>query len=358
MSVLNSTVNYFSKEHTKIAKGIAILLMLYHHLFVIPQRLGNNYISVLNFAGFDLENKIAVFAKLCVGIFLFLSGIGLFYSFKDEKSILKMYVRALKKLLHFMINYWIIAVVVFPIGLYQGFFKADFKTVLGIITGKYSAVMEWWFVCQYVVLLLLSPLFVGLVQKNNVYKKALLVLILALIYGIVRFGNGNLSSTYWGSFVFGYLNYISNKDCVYIFLLGILCARFNLFKFFVFKNKWFTVLINLSVLIAVITVRVILITDPASMVIDYLITPFFVFSVAAIFDLCKPVKKILSFCAAHSTNIWLTHTFWCYYLGQKIVLLPKYSTLIFIWLFVLSVASSFLINTVYSFITKNLFKTA
>ncbi len=353
---MTNSVNSFSKQHTKIAKGIAALLMMYHHLFVIPERLNNNYISVLNINGFNFEHLLAVFAKICVGIFLFLSGIGLFYSFKSENSILKMHGKALKKLLSFMLNYWVIALVVFTIGVIRKFFNFDIKTVIGVITGKYSPVMEWWFVCQYVVLLLLAPLFIGLFQKNSLFKKSILLCIIMTIYGFVHFGYNNLCEGYIGKFIFEYLYYIFNKECVLIFLLGIICAKFKFFRFFVFEKRWLTVLINLIVLLTVTIIRMIYIKDPASMKIDYIIAPFFVFSISAILNYFSVPKIFLNFCAVHSTNIWLTHTFWCYYLGQKIVLLPRYSTFIFIWLFILSVVSSILINAIYSLIIKKLFK--
>ena len=41
-------MNNFTIKHTQIAKGIAILLMLYHHLFVMPDRIRSEYFSVLN----------------------------------------------------------------------------------------------------------------------------------------------------------------------------------------------------------------------------------------------------------------------------------------------------------------------
>lgn len=43
----------FTKEHTAVAKGIAILVMFYHHLFVIEERIHCDYIPLLKFAGHD-----------------------------------------------------------------------------------------------------------------------------------------------------------------------------------------------------------------------------------------------------------------------------------------------------------------
>lgn len=46
-------MNTFSREDTKLVKGFAIILMLYHHLFAFPNRIqdGSSYIPVLEFSG-------------------------------------------------------------------------------------------------------------------------------------------------------------------------------------------------------------------------------------------------------------------------------------------------------------------
>ena len=43
----------FTKKHTQIAKGIAILLMVYHHLYVIPERLNYDYYALPNIFGYE-----------------------------------------------------------------------------------------------------------------------------------------------------------------------------------------------------------------------------------------------------------------------------------------------------------------
>ena len=95
----------FTKEHTKIAKGIAILFMVYHHLFVIPERLNNNYISVINLLGYNFQSILANFAKICVCIFVFCSGIGLYYSLIELNSLRDMYKKVLVHGLKLMMNY-------------------------------------------------------------------------------------------------------------------------------------------------------------------------------------------------------------------------------------------------------------
>ena len=57
---------FLKKDDVKILYGVAILLMLFHHLFCIPERLNSNYISFLIIDGKNIEVCLAWFAKICV----------------------------------------------------------------------------------------------------------------------------------------------------------------------------------------------------------------------------------------------------------------------------------------------------
>ena len=50
--------------------------------------------------------------------------------------------------------------------------------------------------------------------------------------------------------------------------------------------------------------------------------------------------------------MWLTHTFFCYYWLQRLVYLPRYSPLIFLWLTALSYGSAKLIRLIYRLIAR------
>lgn len=345
----------FTKKHTEIAKGIAILLMVYHHLFVIPERIGGNYVSLLRFGSFDLENKIAVFAKLCVAIFLFLSGIGLYCSLEKETSLLAMYRKTLKKLLRFMINYWIIALLALPVGLATGFFQLDARTIFGLLTGNYAEINEWWFVCLYVLILLVAPLIVSVFQKNRLSRKVLAAVLLAAVFAAVwlfdRYGRLNPALT----FIADYLHYLLSVFGVLAFVAGVFCARFDLYRFFLLYSRRATVLFNLLILAASVALRMILIKDPNSMRLDFIIAPLFVFSSAALLYPMKRLSAVPCFFSVHSTNIWLTHTLWAYYFATDIVVLPRYSTLIYLWLLALTLLTSIVINAIYHVVMKALF---
>lgn len=348
--MLDRQTNCFSKKHTQIAKGIAILLMVYHHLFVVPDRLGKNYISVINLVGYDFQSILANFSKICVGIFLFLSGIGLYYSLIKLDSLKQMYKKVGFHGLKFMTNYWVIALLLFPIGLTQGFFKLSVKDITYVLFASYDSVMEWWFVRMYIVILILAPLFIRLFQKISVQKRIIPIVIVFSLWLVVRimmrfvpvFGAWAIIKEIF----LNYYLYFENFDCIIIFISGLFCARYNLISYFLREEKKDKVLISVVFIIVAIITRVLYSNTPTSMNVDFVVVPMFIIPLTALFYNTK-ISVILMWFGKHSTNIWLTHTFWCYYFGQKIVLLPKYSLLIYIWIIILSIASSYLINLIY-----------
>ena len=69
----------FTKENTKQIKGIAILLMLAHHLFAFPDRIPYDMSLQTSFylSGMELTEIIGNFGTICVSLFMFLGGYGL-----------------------------------------------------------------------------------------------------------------------------------------------------------------------------------------------------------------------------------------------------------------------------------------
>lgn len=77
--------NYFTKEDTKIIKGIAIILMLIHHLWGFPDRIiGGELKHILNIDGKSIISLIGAYGKICVSIFFFLGGYGIYMNAKKK----------------------------------------------------------------------------------------------------------------------------------------------------------------------------------------------------------------------------------------------------------------------------------
>lgn len=344
---MNKNNMSFTKEHTQIAKGIAILFMVYHHLFVIPERLNNEYINLLDINGVNFQSIIANFCKICVCIYIFLSGYGFFLSLKNTNSILQMYKKVGVHALKFMSNYWIIVLIELLVGTIIGKIKINLEIVINAIFGIVDGVAEFWFIQAYIVMLLIAPILVILLSKKQIITKILTILLLVIIYLIVRVllkydyidDSGIFASYFWQ---------IENLPIVATFFMGMLCSKFDIYKK-VFNNRAVSnhiVLFSVLCLIFVVSFRIIFCNSPTSMKFDFLLAPVFVFAFTTL--VCNnKLSKIMRLFGKHSTNIWLTHTFWWYYYFQNIVLLPKVSLLIFVWLIILSLFTSYIINILY-----------
>lgn len=79
--------NSFSKKHTQIAKGFAMILMLFDHLFWLNN---GEYVSVFPLLpdGSSVEYAIGSIGNICVAMFLTLSGYGMYCVVKTRKPIL------------------------------------------------------------------------------------------------------------------------------------------------------------------------------------------------------------------------------------------------------------------------------
>ena len=168
-----------TKEKSLYVKSFAILLMLVHHLFTFPDRLPKTgYISLFSLSGLTIEQFIGGFGKVCVCLFLFLSGYGLYISYYEKKVTIK---SILQRILKFYIQFWKICLLFIPLGLVLGKITFNLKEIFLNVIGVSSTINgEWWFIYLYVLLVLLFPILLKLVKCLNggLIFSASLVLIL------------------------------------------------------------------------------------------------------------------------------------------------------------------------------------
>lgn len=333
----------FTKEHTQIAKGIAILLMLAHHLFAFPDRIHVDlgYISILSIRGHNIEYLIGIFGKLCVSMYLFLSGYGI-YIIIQNKGIFT-FKESFKRVKSIYINYWIVFTIFIPIGFI--FFNKNFNIIefmsnfIGI-SSSYNG--EWWFFRLYIELILLLPILKFIVNENlfkslvNVVGLLLLSKILNKALNILPYNIDQITNTIIYRDIIILLNWQA------VFLGGYICAKFDIYskviKQFI-KMKIDNKLIYILLCILVGVIRQI----RSSILIDAILAPIFIFAVVNI--LYNSIfHKMFVLLGKHSTNMWLTHSFFCYTYFQWLVFKPRVSILVLIWLVVLSLFASLCIN--------------
>jgi hypothetical protein len=165
----------FSKRDTAMLKGVAILFMLFLHLFCRIETDGL-YTVFLRFQGYPLIYYFSIFCDAVVPIYCFTSGYGLFaislkrLTWKDNG------LRVLKLLL----NYWIVLFLFAAAILVMGE-PEKLQSVSAFVSNFFllrSYVGAWWFLASYVLLVLLSPLFLEMLKRVNVW------VVLALSLGL------------------------------------------------------------------------------------------------------------------------------------------------------------------------------
>lgn len=162
---INTNIFNLTLSDTNFLKGVAIVLMLLHHLFYVRQEL---YDDVLLIGHYNLVNEIGQFGKVCVAIFVFLSGYGLQkVDCTRHESLKQYYVHRYVKL---YMNYWLIWLLFVPISVfcfgrtfqdaYGGMIFSklflDFWGVLNVF-GQFGYNPTWWFYSTIIILYLVYP---------------------------------------------------------------------------------------------------------------------------------------------------------------------------------------------------------
>ena len=309
----NSThkINRLSINDTNVLKGVALLLLLCHHLFYVQNGLYND-IHIIN--SIYLVQEIGIFCKLCVVMFVFLSGYGLMAQAEMNGGIVKVkdwYFRRFKKL---FLNYWLIWLVFVPISYFcfnLTFEKAYFQDVelqlvldvLGIhelfYYGKiYCYNPTWWFYSCIIVLYLLFPLMYKMVKRDalSLVLFSLFVSFLPVSFvGVTKFNIVAFALGMW----MAKEKSAPSRQCLWIELLLILL-------FAVERN-----------------------TNSYPLMIDCVLALLIVELYQTI-KWPKIIKNVMSFLGKHSMNIFLFNTFIFLFWFQDIVYASRNPILIFL----------------------------
>lgn len=337
--------SFISKEESKLLQGIAVCLMVFHHLFGFPQYIHTPYVSLLNFSFFSLETFIASYGRICVAIYAFISGYGL------RKSTLSLqdyrigsgYRSSLRRLLSFMQRYWIVFLVFVPIGLALHAFNYQAIPFWGGLLGlDYTYNESSWYTGEYIKFMVVFPILMMILKHLN-HQKGNIIFTLALVIIMT---------------VCAFLPRDYRQQYLLCFIEGIYFATVPVFEkisSYTTRNSVLNLFISLVSLLSVALGRVFGLDGGFA----YVYIPFVIFGLTGLIK-CTIIRKILAFVLAlpakYNTYVWLIHPFFCYSLFQKFTFFPKYSPLIFLWCMILSIASGWILESVLTLIHKG-FKT-
>lgn len=333
----------FSLQHTQVAKGIASLMLLYHHLL----RPGNKFTKLLKneliIFGIDLRKYSATFFKITTCTYTFLSGIGIYYSLIKFKNIKDMYKKCFRNFLRLMIIFWIILLLAYPKGLKTGLFNLKYSTLISCFFADYNKKGNWWYIRMHFALLIYSPMFIRLFQDINYKSKIFPFLIFYFFYSIIKTFQYFYKIKGFEKIFFDYFNYFSQIDIILSFLTGILSAKYNVMAFFN-NDKIESFYYSLFSIFSSIFIRCNLIIYEGSTKIDFFIVPMFILPFTSLIFENKVLSKILKLFGKHSTNFWFIHGYFYENYFIRLLAYPKYSLLCYVWLVILTLISSYIIT--------------
>lgn len=347
-----------SKEDSQALKGLAIILMLFHHLFLNKERFINFYGSYFPINESVLIN-ISIACKICVCIFAFISGYGLYKSLHSYTTVQSgAWIK--QHLIKSLSSYWFIALffylAVFVLNPFFDFHRFTlpstykfmncvyiFLDVLGIsnLINTFTLCGTWWYIGTAIFFIIISPFLYSFIERFSLTT----VIVITLVPYLLKIGypGGENTLTYFPVFASG-MYFAQNQ----------LFTKISNWKFI--NNQIMNNLIKLLILLFEIAFSILL-TMQSNMKTDNLWPVFYCIFPVFVILLCKLylfkiniIAKSLNFFGIHATNIWLCHTF----IRENLIrFYPKMPH--FIVIFLLLLALSIIMSYIIMFLKKLLF---
>lgn len=315
-----------NKETTTIIKGVAILMMLFYHLFGRDD-LGDLCTPLLYIGNTPLVKYLSN-ACYPVSFFMILSGYGLTYCYK--KNQLSPSIQG-KRILRLYVHYWLVLLIFVTIGHYikPDIYPNNLIHILINIVGincTYNG--EIWFLLPYTIISMLSWWIIDYIYNLNDKRKIFITLIVySIIFLIARYIGYHLPENEIIATLLIQLVYI--VQLTFYFSLGILLFRLleneptalKAFK----PTIYFIIVIALFIIKSMIKVTIA----------DGLYAFIIIFCISHL-QLHRFFHNALYKLGQYSMPMWMTHTFFAVYLFQDFIYGFKYPLLIWLVLIALS----------------------
>lgn len=306
--------NLISKDQSVILKGIAVLMMIFLHLF--SKKWTGSYISLIDIGDRPLA-ELLTRAFHPVPFFLILGGYGIHYLYsKGNLSFFKQLSRCFK----LYIYYWVVLLIFVTIGCFlvpQKYPGNIDEIIANVFNWKHTYNSETWFLFPYVMLSLTAVLIIKLINKAGI---GISMIIVVVVYLLTTF----LLSRYAGyvnarMLLFQPLVYF---NLLFSFVLGIFLHRNggNLWRYFAPLSG------RLSLILIVILMMVR--CTFSNMALDPLYSLLFILLFVKI-KLSGKISSVFKIMGDSSKLMWMIHTFICYYLFHDFIYGFRYPVLIF-----------------------------
>lgn len=314
------------RDQSDAIKGIAILLMLAHHLFGLPTLIKEPASYIATVPGVSLDYWIGRFGKICVSIFLLLSGYG--FAMRMAQGGVPSWRYFAEKAWRFLLAYWPYFLLALGVGL--AFFQERmpngnlrFPTdplgiALNALTLKNQMAFEWWFAETYLLLVLLTRPLLQAARRP----------LLLLAGSTIAFGAGAaMDVARFDPTVISFANLLVWQ---WPWVVGILAAKYAGQSLRLpFSAKAIAIVLALEVLAGFALVEIIV---PQAM------TPFLILATPLVVlalvlgwqGLGKGRSgRTLGWLGERTLGLWLVHPFFCYYFFQPQIYAVHYAPLVF-----------------------------
>lgn len=342
-------MNAFSTKDSLALKGIAILMMMFHHCFLDASRIAGYDVSFFPFSQSFVVSMSSMF-KICVSLFAFISGYGLFLSANtscnDAKATEKW---TIIRIIKTMNGYWfvfVLAIIVTQIlsGRPESVYCAD-----GVISGIIYAIIDffgfarilgtpdllhtWWYMGAALIYVALVPVIKKSIENLGIVTTSVLIIVIPRILG-----NGFVNST-------------SPHVFLFTVFLGVLFAKYNWFEKIeqikLAKSERLNKIITFIALAVLLLVSLIIFFHaPLKKVWEYhyALYPVIVIIFCKKYIIpIKGIREMLIWFGKHSMNVYLIHTFIRYTYCMDFIYSFKHFLLIGFVLFFISLAISALV---------------
>lgn len=339
----------FSVNDSLAIKGIGIVLMIFHHCFRL-QKWVDEYQVITYPLNSELVVAFSGMFKICVPIFAFVSGYGLYLSAHKKCNDIKntecwIVTRLIKTLSGFWFVYIFSAIITqllasYPEQVYcgegmtQGVIFALID-VLGLANffGTPTLIAEWWYMTAAIIFIVVMPVLVKWVNTFGAFSLIVVAMALPRLLQV------------------GYPGGLNAYTFLFAVILGLLFARYNLFEKIdnikVLKNKYANGVIVFAIMCLILAAATFIYFRVS-------VKTFWEYNyglyAAIVICFCKKyviripvIDKILAFFGKHSMNIFLIHTFFVYKFFTEFIYSFKHFVLIAGVLFVISLAVSVVI---------------
>ena len=306
----------FTVNDTNFIKGLAVLMLLFHHLFAGTLLPPHVWSATSKFT------ILATMSKVCVSLFLFLSGYGMTASYeKNTKTDFTFVFSHLKKL---MVGFWFIYIIFVPLGFFldsspflvygsglSGLknFIFDFLGLFALFTTP-TMNQSWWYLEATIVFYILFPVLYRICKKHPFSTTVISALPILLYVYYSEYSWNNCREIFWLlPFVSGIIFYQKN-------------ILTNFFRYY--DDNKFAKLFSITALTAVFVILrynlgIVMDTPLAISIVMFMTVGF-----SNIKYIYQPLKKL----GEHSANIYMFHSFiyynfswafWLYEIDSKTI---------------------------------------